>query len=108
MIGKLEPEETVMDDSLSAKRKAIAICNQGVSEKLLDTIAKLGWDCYDNIDVEIGGTAIYEIEGAGTKWAPVKGTRKYNKDAFIVIKNLDRNPTVPSQPNPDLKAHHET
>ena len=43
-----------------------------------------------------------------TKWAPVKGVRKYNKDAFIVIKNLDRNPTVPSQPNPDLKAHHET
>ena len=37
---------------------------------------------------------------------PVKGTVKYNKDAFIVIKNLDRNPTVPSQPNPELKAHH--
>ena len=51
--------------------------------------------------------SIYEIDGAGTKWGiPVKGTRKYNKDAFIVIKNLSRNPTVPSQPNPDLKAHH--
>ena len=36
----------------------------------------------------------------------IKGTVKYNKDAFIVIKNLDRNPTVPSQPNPELKAHH--
>ena len=33
---------------------------------------------------------------------PIKGTRKYNKDAFIVIKNRGRNPTVPSQPNPDL------
>ena len=106
MIGNLDPEENVMDETISAKRKAIAICNQGVSEKLLETIAELGWDCYDNISVEIGGTSVYEIKGAGTKWAPVKGTRKYNKDAFIVIKNLDRNPTVPSQPNPELKQHH--
>ena len=106
MIGRLDPEEDVMDDSLIAKRKALAVCNQGVSEKLLEAIANLGWDCYDNVAVEIGGTSIYEIDGAGTKWAPVKGTVKYNKDAFIVIKNLDRNPTVPSQPNPELKAHH--
>ena len=89
-----------------AKEKALAVCNQGVSEKLIEAIANLGWDCYDNVAVEIGGTSIYEIDGAGTKWAPVKGTVKYNKDAFIVIKNLDRNPTVPSQPNPELKAHH--
>ena len=97
MLGNLEPEEQVMDETLAAKRKAIAICNQGVSEKLLEVIAELGWDCYDNVAVEIGGTSVYEIDGAGTKWAPVKGTRKYNKDAFIVIKNLDRNPTVPSK-----------
>ncbi|WLW37507.1 hypothetical protein [Synechococcus phage S-8S53] len=69
-------------------------------------ITTLGWETTDDIAVEVGGTSIYEIDGAGTKWAPVKGTRKYNKDAFIVIKNLSRNPTVPSQPNPDLKAHH--
>ena len=106
MIGRLDPEEDVMDDSLIAKRKALAVCNQGVSEKLIEAIANLGWDCYDNVAVEIGGTSIYEIDGAGTKWAPVKGTVKYNKDAFIVIKNLDRNPTVSSQANPELKAHH--
>ena len=106
MIGNLDPEESVMDDCLIAKRKATAICNQGVSEKLLEAIAKLGWDCYDNVTVEIGGTSVYGIDGAGTKWAPLKGTIKYNKDAFIVIKNLDRNPTVPSQSNPELKAHH--
>ena len=75
-------------------------------EDLALTIEKLQWEASDNIVVEIGGTSIYEIEGAGTKWAPTKGTRKYNKDAFIVIKNLDRNPTVSSQPNPDLKQHH--
>ena len=77
-------------------------------EELAETIAVLGWDVRnDDIHVEIGGTSVYEIDGAGTKWAPVKGTRKYNKDAFIVIKNRSRNPTVPSQPNPELKQHHD-
>ena len=80
----------------------------GMLGQLAIALEKMGWDQSDNIAREIAGTSVYEIEGAGTKWAPVKGTRKYNKDAFIVIKNLDRNPTVPSQPNPDLKAHHAT
>ena len=80
----------------------------GMLGQLAIALEKMGWDSNDNIAVEIAGTSVYEIDGAGTKWAPVKGTRKYNKDAFIVIKNLDRNPTVSSQPNPDLKAHHAT
>ncbi len=105
MIGKLDPDEDVMDDSVIAQRKSTAVM-KSIHDDIKDTIAKLGWDCYDNVAVEIAGTSVYEIEGAGTKWAPHKGTVKYNKDAFIVIKNLDRNPTVPSQPNPDLKAHH--
>ena len=76
-------------------------------ETLVEAVTALGWDVTnDDIHVEIGGTSVYEIDGAGTKWAPVKGTRKYNKDAFIVIKNRSRNPTVSSQPNPELKAHH--
>ena len=76
-------------------------------DALVQAVAALGWDVRnDDIHVEIGGTSVYEIDGAGTKWAPVKGTRKYNKDAFIVIKNRSLNPTVPSQPNPELKAHH--
>ena len=80
---------------------------QYTEESLIEAISALGWDTLnDNIAVEIAGTSVYEIEGAGTKWAPLKGTRKYNKDAFIVIKNLDRNPTTPSQANPDLKQHH--
>ena len=98
MIGNLEPEEHVMDDSV--------IYPGGMLGQLAVALESLGWDYGDNVAVEIAGTSIYEIDGAGTKWAPVKGTRKYNKDAFIVIKNLDRNPTVPSQPNPDLKQHH--
>ena len=107
MHGSLDPEEKVMDESVSATRKALAVCNQGVTEQLLKAIETLGWDCYDDVTVEVGGTSVYEIDGAGTKWAPVKGTRKYNKDAFIVIKNRTRNPTVPSLANPDLKQQHE-
>ena len=73
---------------------------------IYEAFDKLGWDPKDDIVIEIAGSSVYMIDGAGTKWAPKKGTVKYNKDAFIVIKNLDRNPTVPSQPNPELKAHH--
>ena len=100
MIGNLEPEEHVMEDSV--------MYPVGMLGQLAIALEKMGWDSNDNIAVEIAGTSVYEIDGAGTKWAPVKGTRKYNKDAFIVIKNLDRNPTVPSQPNPELKQHHGT
>jgi len=97
-----------MDESLIPKRKAAAVMKT-VHEQLADTIAELGWDCYDNVAVEIGGTqvsGIHQPENYNKKWAAPYGTRKYNKDAFIVIKNLDRNPTVSSVPNPDLKAHH--
>jgi len=92
MIGNLEPEEHVMEKSLI--------------EDIARAINNLGWTTEEDIAIEIGGTSVYEIDGAGTKWAPVKGTRKYNKDAFIVIKNRSRNPTVPSVPNTELKAHH--
>jgi hypothetical protein len=94
MLGSLDPEERIMSEP-------------SLSEQITSAIQKLGWEVDDDVAVEIGGTSVYEIDGAGTKWAPVKGTRKYNKDAFIVIKNKTRDPIVPSQPNPDLKQHHE-
>jgi len=69
-------------------------------DALIQAYTELGWDMtQDDIHVEIGGSSVYEIPGAGTKWAPVKGTRKYNNDAFIVIKNRSRNPFEPSKPN---------
>jgi hypothetical protein len=69
-------------------------------DSLIQAVEDLGWDVRnDDIHVEIGGTQVYEINGAGSKWAPVKGTRKYNKDAFIVIKNRSRDPFVPSKAN---------
>lgn len=73
--------------------------NTFTEDALIEAIQTLGWDVRsDDIALEIAGTQVYEIEGDGTRWKPVKGTRKYNKDAFIIIKNLDRNPTVSSEP----------
>ena len=54
--------------------------------RLTDAMQKLGFTSDTKLEVNIGGTQIYEIDGAGTKWAPPQGTRKYNKDAFIVIR----------------------
>ena len=71
---------------------------QYTEEALVQAVQDLGWDVRnDDIHVEIGGTSVYGIDGAGTKWAPLLGTRKYNKDAFIVIKNRSRDPVVPSK-----------
>jgi len=79
-------------------------------EDLWNQIATLGWDVrHDNIVIEIGGTAvsgIHQGEDYNKKWATQYGVRKYNKDAFIVIKNLSRSPFESSKPNPDLRAHH--
>ena len=93
MLGNLEPEENVMDDSVRYPG--------GMLGQLAIALEKMGWDAGDDIAVEIGGTSVYEIDGAGTKWAPVKGTRKYNKDAFIIIKNQSRRDLSKSQPFPE-------
>jgi hypothetical protein len=52
---------------------------------LLDAMGDLDMK-HDDLEVVIGGSQVYEIEGDGTKWKPLKGTRKYNKDAFIVVR----------------------
>jgi hypothetical protein len=98
MIGKLDPEENVMNE--------MVVYPSGVIKQLSQALEQLNWDIEDDVVVEIAGSQIYEIDGAGTKWAPLKGTRKYNNDAFIVIKNKSRSPVIPSQANPELKQHH--
>ena len=80
-------------------------------DDLWNQIASLGWDVrHDNIHIEIGGTQVSGIEqpeGYNKKWAAQKGDRKYNKDAFIVIKNLSRNDDTKSQPmGRDHRPHH--
>ena len=84
---------------------------KSVSSDVTDTISKLGWDCYDDVVVEIGGTqvsGIHQGENYNKKWAAPYGDRKYNKDAFIVIKNRTRSPFESSKPFPEgeFKPHH--
>ena len=72
-------------------------------------LQELGWDADDELSVDIGGVAATGTAthpDANPKWAKPFGTITYQKDAFIVIKNVSRNPIISSQPNPDLKAYH--
>ena len=101
MIGNLEPEEHVMDESMIYPGKMLG--------QLAIALEKLGWEYGDEVDVEIGGTQVSGIdvgEVYNKKWQSPLGTRKYNKDAFIIIKNQSRRDLTKSQPNPELKAHH--
>ena len=79
-------------------------------DELWNTIATLGWNVRDdNIVIEIGGTVVSGIvqpEGYNKKWASPLGHRKYNKDAFIVLKNLSRSPIEPSLPMDREHAPH--
>ena len=80
-------------------------------DDLWETIHTLGWNVRDdNIVIEIGGTqvsGIYQGEEYNKKWAAQYGDRKYNKDAFIVLKNLSRNDDTKSQPmDREHSPHH--
>jgi hypothetical protein len=82
-------------------------------DDLWNQIATLGWDVRnDNIVIEIGGTqvsGIYQGENYNKKWAAQYGDRKYNKDAFLVIKNLSRDDNTKSQPmDREHAPHHGT
>jgi hypothetical protein len=96
MIGKLEPEDRVME-------------SPSLYEQVASLIQKFGWEEGDEISVEMAGTQVSGIdvgEEYNKKWQSPLGTRKINKDAFIVIKNQTRRDLSKSQPNPELKAHH--
>ncbi len=54
--------------------------------ELAIAMEQLGFISDVPLEIAIGGSQTYEIDGAGTKWAPLKGTRKFNPDAFIVIR----------------------
>ena len=97
MIGKLDPEERIMEEP-------------SVHEKIDSLVKTLNWELGDNISVEVGGTQVSGIdvgEEYNKKWQSPIGTRKYNKDAFIIIKNLSRNDDTKSQPmDREHKPHH--
>jgi hypothetical protein len=70
--------------------------------QLAIALEKLGWDSNDELEVNIGGVAATGTQTVSTsnpKWSKPFGTLTYQNDAFIVIKNVNRNPVVPSQPN---------
>lgn len=82
----------------------------GMLGQLAIALEKLGWDQADELEVNIGGVAVTGTAthpDANPKWAKPFGSVSYQNDAFIVIKNVSRNPVIPSQPNPELKQHHE-
>ena len=64
--------------------------DQSFLTDLASSMEKLGFSTDDNLIVQVGGAQTYEIDGAGTKWAPVKGHTNYNNDAFIVIKRRQK------------------
>ena len=99
MIGNLEPEEHVMDGRTFTQ------------EDLWIAMSTLGWNVsQDDIVIDIGGTqvsGIHQPEGYNEKWSSPFGHRKYNKDAFIIIKNKSRTPFTPSvNDDPERKGHH--
>ncbi len=70
--------------------------------QLAVAIQNLGWEPTDEVVVQVGGVAATGTAthpDANPKWAKPYGTVTYQNDAFIVIKNVNRNPVVPSQPN---------
>jgi hypothetical protein len=79
-------------------------------EQVSTLIERYGWETSDDIVVEMAGTQISGIdvgEEYNKKWQSPLGTRKCNKEAFIVIKNLSRDPWIPSQPmDREHKPHH--
>ena len=88
MIGKLDPEERIMEPPT-------------INEQAASIVEKLNWEEGDDIVVEIGGTVvsgIHQGENYNKKWSTPFGVRKYNKDAFIIISNQSRRDLTGSQP----------
>ena len=89
MLGNLEPEDKVM----SYKNEMYS--------KIESIIEKLGWNDTDDVVIDVGGVAATGTAthpDANPKWAKPFGTVSYQNDAFIVIKNRNRNPYQPSKP----------
>ena len=79
-------------------------------DELKDLFDKYGWEESDDVVIEMAGTQVSGIdvgEEYNKKWQSPIGTRKYNKEAFIVIKNLSRDPVISSKPmDREHTPHH--
>ena len=97
MNGKLDPEEHVMEPPTIVEQVSIIA-------------QRYGWEEGDEILVEMAGTQVSGIdvgEVYNKKWQSPIGTRKYNKDAFIIISNQSRRDLTRSLPmDREHKPHH--
>ena len=70
-----------------------------IAQTLLDLFDELEWEDGDTLSIQIGGSSVSGIdvgEDFNPKWSRPMGTVKHNKDAIIIIKNINRNPVVSS------------
>ena len=73
---------------------------QYVMKDVFEVMRSLGWTGDDSFEVNVGGcsaTGTATHPDANPKWAKPYGTVTYQSDAFIVIKNSNKNPVVSSQ-----------
>jgi len=98
MNGKLDPEEHVMEPPTIVEQVSIIA-------------QRYGWEEGDEILVEMAGTQVSGIdvgEVYNKKWQSPIGTRKYNKDAFIIISNQSRRDLTRSLPmDREHKPQHQ-
>ena len=88
----------MIDDLASASREESKF--QYVMKDVFEVMRSIGWTGDDSFEVNVGGcaaTGTATHPDANPKWAKPYGTVTYQSDAFIVIKNANKNPVVPSQ-----------
>ena len=96
----------MINDLTSASREESKF--QYVMKDVFEVMRSLGWTGDDSFEVNVGGcsaTGTATHPDANPKWAKPYGTVTYQKDAFIVIKNSNKNPVVSSQA-PQLPEGH--
>jgi hypothetical protein len=108
MHGSLDPDEYVMENITEPYSRYLELSQVDEIKQLFD---KYGWEASDNIVIEMAGTQVSGIdvgEEYNKKWQSPIGTRKYNKDAFVVIKNLSRDSFESSKPmDREHKPQHQ-
>jgi hypothetical protein len=88
----------LINDLASASREESKF--QYVMKDVFEVMRSLGWNGEDTFEVNVGGcaaTGTATHPDANPKWAKPYGTVTYQSDAFIVIKNSNRNPVVSSK-----------
>ena len=88
----------LINDLASASREESKF--QYVMKDVFEVMRSLGWNGEDTFEVNVGGcaaTVTATHPDANPKWAKPYGTVTYQSDAFIVIKNSNRNPVVSSK-----------